>query len=592
MWQVPCPRLFLENWQFTRSVAKSAVRNWAKCRKMNTLSLNVLGRTLISRPHVLLVLHLLILHVLSFGGIQSSALRLLWPVGVGFFLLWQPFVSESYRLSWRSGGLLVAGVVISTAYLGAWLLLVWCGALAAAIGGRVIGQEGRRERAGYLLAFGYLSALTVLGAVPELSPAIRVDVELRHALSQFLPLTLLGLFFFPAHPNTTHRSEVFDLFYGVVLFLVLASLTTGALAYVLVSGAGYIESLIRTSLTVAGALLLLAWVWNPSAGLAGTGAAVSRYLLSLGMPFETWLKQLSDESEKEAQAGAFLAAIMRRFTAISWVAGVVWSDCCGEPRIGGLSRFVQLYQMDEISVRVYFRQQPSPALVWHVEWLLRLAFEVYLVKRQSEELQSLGYMQAIYETGARVTHDVKNLLQSLQVLCYTLDQPGDQGEIAALIARQLPQITERLRVTLGKLVSPRHDDGGWVEGAVWWDALKSRYAHQEIIWCLDAPLPATLPGALFDHAADNLLQNALSKRIRSADLQIVVKLEKDSLLVEDDGEPVSEAVLKLLVRSPLPSETGVGVGLYQIARQARLNGYRLELSENRMGAVRFSLLPA
>ena len=88
---------------------------------------------------------------------------------------------------------------------------------------------------------------------------------------------------------------------------------------------------------------------------------------------------------------------------------------------------------------------------WHVEWLLRLAAEFYLVKRQTHQLQRMGYLQAVYETGARVTHDVKNILQSMQGLCYAASQPGDAAQLASLLSRQLPQITERLKVTLEKL---------------------------------------------------------------------------------------------------------------------------------------------
>ncbi len=54
--------------------------------------------------------------------------------------------------------------------------------------------------------------------------------------------------------------------------------------------------------------------------------------------------------------------------------------------------------LPDLSLTVYFRSSPSPALRWHVEWLLRLAIEFYLVKRQSQQLQRMGYARAIYET--------------------------------------------------------------------------------------------------------------------------------------------------------------------------------------------------
>jgi hypothetical protein len=47
-----------------------------------------------------------------------------------------------------------------------------------------------------------------------------------------------------------------------------------------------------------------------------------------------------------------------------------------------------------------------------------------------------------------------------------------------------------------------------------------------------------------------------------------------------------------LLREHVPSENGLGIGLFQSARLAGQGGYRLELAENRPGRVRFRLVPA
>jgi hypothetical protein len=44
-----------------------------------------------------------------------------------------------------------------------------------------------------------------------------------------------------------------------------------------------------------------------------------------------------------------------------------------------------------------------------------------------------------------------------------------------------------------------------------------------------------------------------------------------------------------LLRAPVRSESGLGIGLYQAARQAQASGYLLELKENRDGEVCFAL---
>jgi hypothetical protein len=47
-----------------------------------------------------------------------------------------------------------------------------------------------------------------------------------------------------------------------------------------------------------------------------------------------------------------------------------------------------------------------------------------------------------------------------------------------------------------------------------------------------------------------------------------------------------------LLRAPVRSSTGLGIGLYQAARLAEKSGYALTLTENRDGSVCFSLMPA
>jgi hypothetical protein len=226
---------------------------------------------------------------------------------------------------------------------------------------------------------------------------------------------------------------------------------------------------------------------------------------------------------------------------------------------------------------------------WHVEWLLRLTAEFYLVKLQTHQLQRLSYVQAIYETGARVTHDVKNLLQSLQVLCYAVNQPGDPAEVSALLSRQLPQITDRLKATLGKLQSPQIERLDQLPASVWWSGLKERYAHLQVDWQGGSIAGDSVPDALFDSVAENLLQNALAKRQRQPGLYISVLFADGSLTVSDDGSAIEPAVATALFDEPVSSENGLGIGLYHAARQAEGAGYSLVLSENRPGLVAFTL---
>lgn len=546
------------------------------------------------RPHFLLAGHLLLLHALAFGGWQLPAVRILWFVAFGLFLLWQPFVAGERRMSRRQGAVVLAAALASTWLLSPWLMLIWCGALAAVIGGRVLWTGDRLERAGYLFAFGYLVCLTIFGVVPEISPSAVLDPLPRDAIARYMPFLLAALIAFPAHPQRRRAGDAFDLFYGMLVFLALAVFVLGALAVTFVSGVSYVEALAQTSLAIAAALLVLAWAWNPRGGFSGIGSALSRYLLSVGLPLEQWLIQLAETSERESHPVRFLAAITEQLQRVPWVVGCRWQAGSESGRFGETSPHTQEYRRDGVLLAVCFRHVPSPAMRWHVEWLLRLATEFYLVKFQTHELQRMSYLQAVYETGARVTHDVKNLLQSLQTLCYAAAQPGDPEAVARLLARQLPQIAERLKSTLDKLQRPRADDNRNTSAAEWWARLRDRHSGDAIEW--NAPAgEAEVPSALFDSIAENLLQNALTKRQHEGGIEISAKLTVDRnspmLTVRDTGQAIAASVADSLFRTPVQSAHGLGIGLYHAARQADETGYRLNLAENRPGSVVFTLAP-
>ena len=547
------------------------------------------------QPHFLLAGHLLLLHALAFGGWKLPAVRILWFVALGLFLLWQPFVAGEQRMNPRQGAVLLGIALASTWLLGPWLMLVWCGALGAVIGGRVLWTGSRVERTGYLVAFGYLVCLIIFGVVPEISPVVVLDPLPRHALGLYMPALLALLLAFPAQPQRRQAGDAFDLFYGMLVFLALAVFVLGALAFTLVGNVSYVEALAKTSLTIAAALLVLAWAWNPRGGFSGIGSALSRYLLSVGLPLEQWLIHLAETSERETHPVRFLASVVGQLDRMPWVVGCRWQTGNDAGDFGITSPHAQEYRRNDVCLTVYFRYTPSPAMRWHAEWLLRLATEFYLVKFQTHELQRMGYLQAVYETGARVTHDVKNLLQSLQTLCYAASQPGDPAAVAQLLARQLPQIAERLKSTLDKLQRPQVEDSRSISALDWWDRLQDRHANNGIKWFEELHGDTELPSAMFDSIAENLLQNALSKRQHESGIEISVKLTVDRnspiFSVRDSGQAISPPIAESLFQAPVPSEHGLGIGLYHAAKQAEESGYALSLAENLPGAVSFTLTP-
>ena len=545
------------------------------------------------RPHLLLVGHLLLLHALAFGGWQMPAVRILWLGALGLFLIWQPFVAGERQMNLRQTFWLIVLAISSTVLLGPWLLLIWCGALAAVIGGRVLWTGSRLERLGYLFAFGYLVCLTIFGVVPELSPLVTLTPIPREAIAYSMPALLPLLLFFPAEKMRRRTGDTFDLFYGLMVFLALAVFVLGSLAYMQIGAVSYVEALFKTSLAIAGALLVVAWAWNPRAGVSGISALMMRYRVSLGLPLEQWLIQLAEISEQENHPTRFLEQIVRQLDRLPWVLGARWEAGGEAGGFGILGPHHHALQHEQLGITVYFRSPPVATMQWHVDWLLRLAAEFYLVKFQTHQLQQMSYLQAVYETGARVTHDVKNLLQSLQTLCYAATQPGDPEAKAQLFARQLPQIAERLKATLEKLQRPQLDNAELIAAQTWWNALQERHAGTDITWnTVDAETPPVL-AALFDSVAENLLHNARNKQRREPDLKISALLgvdrNKPCLSISDNGTPIPVDRATSLLHETVESEDGLGIGLYHAARQAEANGYTLSLSENGAGKVSFRL---
>jgi signal transduction histidine kinase len=194
-----------------------------------------------------------------------------------------------------------------------------------------------------------------------------------------------------------------------------------------------------------------------------------------------------------------------------------------------------------------------------------------------------------------MTHDIKNLLQSLNVLCSVAaeERNRDSRELQALVRRQLPAIAQRLAATLEKLQRPQEEGESYFSAQAWWEGLVRQYRSEGVEFQLErGRAGARVPRSLFDSVADNLVRNALAKREADPSVRIVVSLLLDAevtLQVKDSGGAVPEDVAKRLLRGPVASNGGLGIGLYQAARQAEAAGYALTLESNRDGEVCFAL---
>jgi len=576
------------------------------------------SRLVAARPQWWLGLMLLALHASLAWGIADWWSRAFLLAHFGLFLLWQPVWRGEANIESRYVFLVVIVGFLLAAWNNWWLMAVWLAVLFGLIGGAVPGIVQRRQRLVSMLAALYLLSMLLIWVVPHLFADQTLEDTLALLAQQglmalpsllqlhpdVLPVLLVqyGLLVLPiaivmtqVETNRSAAPLAVDLFYSVILFLLVAALVLGSFVVKQVSHGNYPLALAQTLFSIALVLIALSWLWNPRGGFAGLGHMLSQYLMSLGLPFERWVQQLAAFAEQEAQPQRFLALSLEHILDLPWVTGLQWEARLGQGEYGVKSGYSAEFSFQDLRLRIYTRWSLSPAVLLHLKLLTQMVGHFYEAKRREQVQRQSAYTQAIYETGARLTHDVKNLLQSLRSLCAAAESSSAQQAqgLQALMQRQLPQITQRLNATLDKLRSPQQADAARVDFAVWWEGLIQRYAGRNIHFQVDGPArDLKLPAELFDSVADNLIENALNKSAAGAGLQVRVTLSAargGTLTVCDNGAAIAKTTESQLFEAPVPSQSGLGVGLYHSAKQASQLGYRLALAANEPGSVCFVL---
>jgi signal transduction histidine kinase len=545
----------------------------------------------------LVIAMLALLHVVALRGVADDGARALFFAHLGLLLLWQPVLRGEQPLTPLQVSLIVLFAAGAVLWLNWWLLAGWVVVLAGLVGGRVFLDQARWQRRFYLLVAVYLLALLVVIVLPEVAPRREIDPLVRGYAAWGLPALFLAMALVPAEADPPESAQVIDFFYSIFLMLMLGVVILGSFAFMTLERIGYLESLTYIVFVIAAVLLAIGVAWNPRTGYAGLNVFVSRYLFSIGLPMERWLQVLAELSHAEARPERFLAKAAAALAQQPPVQGAAWSAAGARGEAGARTPYPVQFDSDELSLTIYSRYRTSPALHAHLRLLGQLLAEFYVAKLREQALRAASYMQAVHETGARVTHDVKNLLQSLNVLCsVALDEGGESAAALALVRRQLPAITQRLNATLDKLQHPAAEGNEPVAAAGWWASLARQYQGRGVGFSAGDLGEAAVPRPLFDSVADNLLQNALAKRAAQPGVAVSARLDAVDgaceLRVCDSGGAVGEDMAAALLRAPVRSDSGLGIGLYQAARQARASGYELRLVANRDGEVCFALRPA
>ncbi len=554
-----------------------------------------LQRLILGRPNLLLGLMLLALHAALAWGIEDWWSRALLLAHIGVFLMWQPVWRGDGDIEPRYAFLVVIVGVFLSAWNNWWLMAVWLAVLFGLIGGSVPGMVGRQQRLTSILAALYLLSLLLIWVVPHLFARQSIDAIIVPVVRYGLPVLLVAIMLIRVEHTRSEAPVAVDLFYSVILFLLVVALVLGSFVVKEVSHGNYLVALAQTLLVIALMLIAFSWLWNPHSGFSGVGNLLSRYLMSLGLPFERWVQGLADLAERESEPQRFLAQALQSMLDLPWIGGLEWQTRNGQGEYGVRSENIEEIALADLRIRAYTQWNLSPAMVLHLKLLVQMIGHFHEAKRREQLQRQNAYTQAIYETGARLTHDVKNLLQSLRSLCSAVES-SDESQAAALQAllqRQLPQITQRLNSTLDKLQTPQKADTTSVQAASWWDGLIQRHTGRSIQFAIDGSMRELwLPGELFDSVADNLIENALNKASDTRRVQVRVTFlpaNGGTLTVCDTGDGVPKDVLAKMFEAPVASQTGLGVGLYHASQQAGRHGYRLRLAANDPGSVCFVL---
>ncbi len=535
---------------------------------------------------------LLAYHVLIWVVDESRLKFALSLVLYGLFLLWQPLWSKESIVDRRPVVFIAVFFVAITFYFAKESLVFFGLILSGLIGSRLLGQTAFRSFD--LLALLIITLEMTIGLVPATFAQIRLPTLFGDYM-QTVTLVPVLLFYFAPNPDQKKqgRSQV-DLMHGLLAATLLSMVVLGGIAINLLYGVDYIDGLLLTVFIVSTLTIGISWFWNPGVGYSGIGVLWNRYAMTIGGPFEAWINTLTTLiEERYLTPNEYLEAACDHLVDNDWLNAIEWHFenfmiSAGEKTGPRLEHPLA----DNLKVVLYFKADPGTALEQHTILLIRMAYHFYLAKLNQEKMRAQEHFATIHHTGARLTHDIKNILQSIKASLDILSMENESPEAQKLLQANLHQIGTRLESTLQKLKAPKlntqvHlvDCQQWIERIA-----KQHNASERVQFHQDIENNVAMPVDLFDSVADNLINNALKKTSASQiDVRLLSTRDIVVLSICDDGVAIESEIEENLFAQPVSSGSGMGIGLYQSAIMAQTFGYELELSQNEAGRVCFNL---
>ena len=541
---------------------------------------------------LVLVLMLESIHFALWVDFGSPLSRSLMLIHFGLFIIWQPVWRGDEKLAWYNGILFILLTLVFVTWMKLWLLFGWMILLTGVCGGRVV--INRRERNNYMLVLLFLVSELLIACTTKLF-GIEVPKGITSMYGMLLPAVPLVMLFFPTGSRDRGVASV-DIVHAAMTALLVSLLIVGSLLNMYRSGTDYMTALTQTLIVIGIFLFAISWLLSPRLGFSGLSQLWLQSILNIGTPFEKWLMEIDDLFERESTADEFIEAAVQELVSLPWVTGAKWKTGTSEGEFGETSVHSTEISTEEITITLYGYSAISGALYLHCKLLVQLIHNFYVAKSRERKLTQQTHLQAIHETGARVTHDIKNLLQSLHAITNIIASDSDHGNVTPsqqLLKRQLPNLTQRLQLALDKLQTPASSEENLIYLKDWWQDLRKRSSMPNARFQSDISGDPLIPADLFDSVIDNLLENLREKAQLTTDMEIVISLVTDgwntSLTLCDNGSKVPDDKARHILHEPLKSDSGLGIGLYQAARQAEALGYTLALSSNQDGKVCFEL---
>ena len=508
----------------------------------------------------------------------------------GLFLLWQPILKQEQSFSWPNLALLTVFVLTFIIWFNLWISMFWMLLLLSLLTGRIFARGIGRAAYGLAVVVLFLELVLIINptlfGLTGLSKNLKVITELV-----LLSLPLLLIFI----PSGKIQPSHIDFIRGFSIVTLTLFLCMGSVLTTFASKTPYLQSLVITILIFAAFLFATAILWRPRAGFSGFAQLWEKYLLDIGGPFEEWLSRLAAiETNASIKPEHFLQTSIQHLIGRPWICGIYWHENNQEKFSGKKSDHFTVFSDDKLNIKLYAYSPIGPALLLHSKLLLGVLNFYYKAKLQEQQLIKQAHLRAIYETGSKLTHDVKNILQSTQTMTQiVLDKDTRLEDVQIILQQQLPLLTQRLKTTIEKLSDPKQEQSKISPISNWWNQLKVRYNRRNIDFTEKLECNIDIPIDIYDSIIENLLDNARHKRILEPEIDIIVRLVcRDNhvrLTVLDTGMAIAEQIAAIIFTTPLDSEDGFGIGLYQCQQQAKRYNIELELYENADGHVCFKL---